>query len=248
MSDTSWLTARPVAHRGLHRASEGVIENTVSALRAAVDGGFAIEVDLQLSADGEAMVFHDFTLDRLTERTGPVAALPAKALRAVPFKATKDPMPTLTDLLDIVGGRTPVFLEVKSTFDGAPALVERIATVLSGYNGPIAVMSFDPRVVDAARRRMPERPRGIVAEIFGVDPHWEVLTTAEKVQFTHLMHAWHTRPDFVAYNVQHLPSYAAMSWKALTGAPILTWTVRTPDDRARANRWADQMIFEGFTP
>ena len=248
MSDTSWLTARPVAHRGLHDAAKGVIENTLRAAEAAVAGGFAIEVDLQLSADGEAMVFHDFTLDRLTEGSGAVAGADAAILKTIPFRTTPDRIPTLADLLDTVGGKSALFLEVKSRFDGAPGLLKRMSAVLAGYAGPVAIMSFDPKVVDGARDLIPDRPRGIVAEIFGNDPHWNDLTSVEKVQNTHLMHAWRTRPDFVAFNVKHLPSFAAMSWRALTGAPTLTWTVRGEDDRARATRWADQMIFEGFVP
>jgi glycerophosphoryl diester phosphodiesterase len=248
MSDTSWLAAHPVAHRGLHDKANGVIENTLRAAEAAVAKGFAIEVDLQLSADGEAMVFHDFTLERLTEGAGAVAGADVATLKAIPFRTTDDRIPTLADLLDTVGGKSALFLEVKSRFDGAPALVKRMAAVLAGYAGPVAVMSFDPKVVDAARDLIPDRPRGIVAEIFGNDPHWDDLSGVEKVQNTHLMHAWRTRPDFVAFNVKHLPSFAAMSWRALTGAPTLTWTVRTDEDRARAARWADQMIFEGFVP
>lgn len=248
MSDTSWLTAHPVAHRGLHNKANGIIENTLSAVSAAVKGGFAIEVDLQLAGDGEAMVFHDFTLERLTTGAGPVLGADAKTLQSIPFRDTEDRMPRLSDLLDTVGGKSAIFLEVKSNFDGAPLLLKRMASVLTGYSGPIAIMSFDPKVVDLSRDLIPDRPRGIVAEIFGNDPHWDALTGVEKVQNTHLMHAWRTRPDFVAFNVKHLPSFAAMSWKALTGAPTLTWTVRTPEDRARSARWSDQMIFEGFVP
>lgn len=116
--DPGFVTARPVAHRGLHDAARGIVENMPAAIDAALAGGFAIEVDLQASADGEAMVFHDLTLDRLTQRSGPVGALTAAALAQVPFKATADRMMRLSDLLDRVAGRVPLLIEIKSDFSG----------------------------------------------------------------------------------------------------------------------------------
>src|ERR1700726_474421 len=118
MSGPDWLTARPVAHRGLHDNAAGVVENTASAFAAAIVGGFAIETDLQISSDGEAMVHHDFALGRLTLGSRPLgsrqlAAMTAAGLKEVPFKATADRMMTLGELLNFVGGRTPMLIELK---------------------------------------------------------------------------------------------------------------------------------------
>src|SRR6201997_3440112 len=127
MADLDWLIARPVAHRGLHDAAKSVIENTPSAFSAAVAGGYAIECDLQITADGEAMVHHDDALGRLTEGSERLDAMTASDLRRVAFKATSDRMITLGELCDLVAGRTPLVIELKSRFDGDRRLVTRAA-------------------------------------------------------------------------------------------------------------------------
>src|SRR5262245_58864501 len=149
MSDLDWLIARPVAHRGLHDTQNGVIENTPSAFKAAIAAGYGIECDLQITADGEAMVHHDDALGRLTEGSGRLAALSAAELKRVAFKATADRMITLAELCDLVAGRSALVIELKSAFDCDRRLVSRAAAVLSGYRGPAAVMSFDPAQIAA---------------------------------------------------------------------------------------------------
>ena len=248
MPGLDWLTARPVAHRGLHDAATGVLENTASAFTAAIAGGFAIETDLQISSDGEAMVHHDFALGRLTLGSRQLAAMTAAGLKEVPFKDTADRMMTLGELCDLVAGRTPLVIELKSKHDGDHRLVARTAEVLGNYAGPVAVMSFDPDLVEAFRRTAPGLPRGIVAERHYDHEEWAALTPREKRGLGLLLHGFRTRPHFVAYRVADLPSPGPFLARHVFGLPLLTWTVRTPEDRVRARRWADQMIFEGFRP
>jgi glycerophosphoryl diester phosphodiesterase len=243
-----WLTAQPVAHRGLHDRARGIIENTVSAAAAAAERGFAIEVDLQLSADGEAMVHHDDRLGRLAAGSERLRDLTAAELKQAIFHDTADRMMTLADLCALVAGRVPLVLEVKSQFDGDRRLVRRLAQVLEGYDGPAAAMSFDPDQVLALRQLAPRLPRGIVAQRSYGDGEWAGLTPAQRDGMLHLRHAFRTRPDFVAYWVEQLPAPAPWIARNLFGCPLLTWTVRTPEQRARAARFADQMIFEGFLP
>ncbi|TCT12728.1 glycerophosphoryl diester phosphodiesterase [Tepidamorphus gemmatus] len=247
MAGLSWLTDRPVAHRGLHDARAGIIENTLSAAQAAIAAGYAIEIDLQAAADGTPVVFHDDTLDRLTTATGPVAALGAAELAAIPLKATSDRIPTFRQLLDLVAGQTPLVVEVKSDWSGVPALCERIVADLETYHGPVAIMSFDPKVVDVLRRIAPALPRGIVSESYR---DWQEGGTTPWSRFVmrHLLHVWRTKPHFIAYCVDDLPAVSALLLRWLFGLKLLTWTVRTPEQRARAERWADQIIFEGFRP
>ncbi len=164
MPSLAWLTARPIAHRGLHDASAGVIENTASAFAAAIAGGYGIETDLQISADGEAMVHHDDALGRLTEGSGRLADMTAAEIKTVRFKATTDRILTLGELCDLVAGRAPLVLELKSHFDGDRRLAQRAADVLADYAGPVAVMSFDPAVIEVVRWIAPHLTRGIVAE------------------------------------------------------------------------------------
>jgi len=245
MPAPDWLVARPIAHRGLHDAAKGIIENTPSAFAAAMAGGYGIECDLQVSADGLAMVFHDDRLARLTEGNGPVAALPAADLKRLAFRRTADRMIELAELCDLIGGRVTLVLEIKSRFDGDLRLVDRVAQVLAGYHGPVAAMSFDPDVVAALRRRSPALVRGIVAERRYDDAEWASLSARRKFILAHLLHAYRTRPQFIAYSVEDLPPPFVAR---LLGCAILTWTVRSEEQRQRAERLADQMIFEGWRP
>jgi len=243
-----WLTARPVAHRGLHDVARGIIENMPAAALAAVNANFAIECDIQLSADGEAMVHHDDALGRLTEGSGALRGKTAAELKAVRFKNTDERMITLGDLCTLVAGRVPLVIEVKSHFDGDRKLVARMAEVLAAYSGPAVGMSFDPDQVMALRQLMPSRPRGIVAEREYTEDEWPEASAEQRRGMTHLRHAFRTRPHFVAYWVDELPATAPWIARNIFGLPLLTWTVRTPEQRARAARYADQMIFEGFVP
>lgn len=242
----AWLIARPIAHRGLHDAARGIIENTAGAIDAAIAGRYGIEVDLQISSDGEAMVHHDDALGRLTDGDGRLAEMSAAELKRVPFRASAERMLTLPELLERVGGRVALVLELKSRFDGDDRLVARVAKALAAYAGPVAAMSFDPVMIAALRRIAPRLRRGIVAERrFAELPPRSAAW--RRPALAHLLHAPMTRPDFVAYRVDDLPAPATRVARLL-GLPILTWTVRTAAQRQRAATGADQMIFEGFRP
>jgi glycerophosphoryl diester phosphodiesterase len=243
-----WLTARPVAHRGLHDAARGIIENMPGAVKAAIAGNFAIEVDVQLTADGEAMVHHDDALGRLTEGSDTLLSKTAAELKAVSFKGTDEHMMSLADLCALVAGRTPLVIEVKSHFDGDRRLVRRMAEVLASYQGPVAAMSFDPDQVLALKETAPKLPRGIIAQRSYDDDYWSKLTQAQRDNMLYLRHGFHTEPHFVAYWVDQLPAPAPWIARNIFGLPLLTWTVRTPEQRRSASLYADQMIFEGFIP
>ena len=248
MRAPDWLTARPVAHRGLHDRARGIVENMPGAMIAAVAGNFAIEVDLQLSADGEAMVHHDDALGRLNEGNEALRSLTAGQLKQVAFKDTAERMMTLAELCALVVGRVPLVIEVKSRFDGDRRLVTRTAEVLAAYSGPAAVMSFDPDQVMALRHLIPGRPRGIIAQRTYDDGDWAKLAPAQRDGMLHLRHALQTQPHFVNYWIEQLPSPAPWIARNIFGCPLLAWTVRTPEQRERAAHHADQMVFEGFVP
>ena len=248
MRAPDWLTARPVAHRGLHDRARGIVENMPAAAEAAISGNFGIECDIQLTADGEAMVHHDDALGRLTEGSGALLGKTAAELKAVKFKDTAEHMMSLADLCDLVKGRVPLVIELKSHFDGDRRLVKRMAEILAAYAGPAVGMSFDPDQVMALRGTMPELPRGIVAQSAYSEADWPEATAAQREGMRHLRHAFRTRPHFVAYWVNDLPAAAPWIARHVFGLPVLTWTVRTPEQRTRAGLYADQMIFEGFQP
>src|SRR6266446_7941188 len=245
-SALAWLTARPIAHRGLHDPAQGIIENTPSAAAAAVAGRYGIEADLQISADGEAMVHHDDTLGRLTDGSGALRDMSAAALRRVPFRATADRMMALGDLLNLVAGRVTLLIEIKSRFDGDLRLATRTAAVLAGYPGPVAVMSFDPALLIEMRRIAPHIVRGIVAGRGHPPLVWKFLSAAQRFELTCLLHAPISRPAFLAHQVDDLAAITPRAARLMFGLPLLAWTVRTAQDRAMAARFADQAIFEGY--
>lgn len=240
MSGLAWLTARPIAHRGLHDAPNGVVENTASAVSAAVAAGYGIEVDLQLSRDGEAMVHHDDTLGRLVEGTEPLRDLPAAELKARRFLSTADRMLTLGDLLELVGGRVPLLIELKSRFAGDTRLAARTAAVLAGTDAPVAVMSFDPDLLVALRAAAPTIVRGLVGErrftgTRPIDRRLGFLTASLRAD-----------PAFLAWRLHDLETWPPRLAR-LTGRPLLSWTIRSPAQwREALDRGADQVIFEGF--
>jgi len=243
-----WLTARPIAHRGLHDRSGRVPENTRAAAQAAIAAGYAIECDVQVSADGEAMVFHDEALGRLTARTEPVRALPAAELARLPVAGSDETVPTLGGFMDTIAGRVPLIVEVKTGFDGDLALTRRVAEAVRGYDGPVAVKSFDPRIVGALADLLPDTPRGIVAERSQDDPSYARLPPSLRRALAELLHLHESRPTFVSWRVDDLPGGPPYLCRLLGRMPVMTWTVRTDAQRELARAHADQMVFEGFAP
>jgi len=243
-----WLAARPIAHRGLHDAAHGVVENTATAVGAAIAAGYGIEVDLQISADGEAMVHHDDVLGRLTDGEGRLDRLTAAELKRVPFRASTERMLTLGELCELVGGRATLLLELKSRFDGDGRLPARVASLLSGYAGPVAPMSFDPAQLNVLRQKAPRLPRGIVAAKYRPHPYWDQMPPWLRYSMGSLLPALTARPHFVAYAVDNLPAFAPFLARHILCLPLVTWVVRTEVERQRAARYADQIIFEGFRP
>jgi glycerophosphoryl diester phosphodiesterase len=248
MPAIDWLVARPVAHRGLHDGKT-VIENTPSAFGAAIAGRYGIECDLQITADGEAMVHHDDALGRLTEGSARLDAMTAAELKRVPLKVGTDRMITLGELCDLAAGRSTLVIELKSHCDRDQRLVNRTADVLAGYRGPAAVMSFDPMQMAALREIAPAILRGLVAEsrYRRNDRQYPSWTAASRA-VVHSERVLRMRPQFVAYAVNDLPSVMTVFARKFFRLPILAWTVRNVMERQKAERHADQMIFEGFRP
>ena len=248
MAELHWLK-RPIAHRGLHDASRGIVENSRSAVRAAMSRGYAIEVDLQRAAADRPVVFHDENLDRLTGESGPVAARDVAALCEVRLKdGGGDTILSLPDLLDIVAGHVPLVLEVKSAWRQDETFEANIAQELANYAGPVAVMSFDPHAVAAFRRKAPELPRGLVASKFDGEKDTQHLSAPKRFAMRHLFTSAFAHPHFVAYDIRALPALAPLLTRFVFGLPLLTWTVRTEAERERGLRYADAIIFEGFLP
>ncbi|WCL55693.1 glycerophosphodiester phosphodiesterase family protein [Gimibacter soli] len=231
-----WLAKSPVAHRGLHARDSVRVENTLPAVEAAVAQGFAIEIDVRLSADGQVVVFHDKTLDRLTAGVGLVKEVPYADLKALPVGASGLPMPLLADVLHAIGSNVALYIEVKTEKDTkVPKLMAAVREALHGYHGPVAIMSFNPYVTDWCRHHLPLLPRGI---IMGKE-------TLSRMRARLLIPYWlkRTQPDFLAVDVNLLPNKIIHDWRA-KGGLVATWTVRTAHQEKVAAQHADAPIFE----
>jgi glycerophosphoryl diester phosphodiesterase len=241
---------RPIAHRGLHDAARGLIENTAPAFEAGLAAGCGLECDLQPAADGTPMVFHDETVDRLLSGHGAIAGYSVTALQAMTYADGRTRILTFAEFLELSDGRGPLLVEIKSDWhDPKPGFLEAIARAASAYRGPIALMSFDPNVMARMRQLAPQIPRGIVAGRYVADGWWlDVIGQARGERLSDLLESRNAAPSFYAYHVKALPTPVTRYVREVQGLPLFTWTVRTEPDRAVAAQWADAPIFEGLIP
>lgn len=238
----------PIAHRALHDRSQGRIENSAQAITAAVAAGYGIEIDLQLSGDGQAMVFHDETLDRLTDESGPVNARTAAELGRLRLKGTTDTIPTLAQVLDLIDGRVPLLIEIKDqslTMGPTDGRLEAAtATALRDYGGPVALMSFNPASVAHMARLAPNLPRGLTTSAYDPDD-WAPLPEPICARLREVPDYDPTGASFISHEARDLARPRVAELKA-QGAAILCWTIRSPQDEAQARVIADNVTFEGY--
>ena len=241
MTLPAWITAKPIAHRGLFDPARGVPENSLAAVRAAVEAGYAIEIDLRAVA-GVVAVFHDSDMKRMTGVAGALAHVSAAELKRLRLAGTDEPIPLLEDVLDLVRGRVPLMLEIKN--EGRVGDLEAaVLTCLSGYEGEIAIVSFNPFSLAFFAARAPDITRGQTAcrHRDSSLPGWRRL-----LQGNYLLN-FVSRPHFLVYEIEGLPCWA-VSWRRALGMKVIAYTARNAADVARAKRVADNFIFEGFRP
>jgi glycerophosphoryl diester phosphodiesterase len=241
---------RPIAHRGLHHAKKGIIENTAPAFEAALAKGYGIECDLRPASGGLPIVFHDEALNRLVDGKGYVAHLDVPALKRLRYKGSDTHILTFAEFLDLVDGKVPLLVEIKSEW--APpdrAFLHKIAKLAHGYGGPLALMSFDPDVMAVVRDLAPKLPLGIVSGSYAGHGWWNrKISRTRAAALRDLLLSGPVAPDFYAYQVGALPTPVTRYVREVQNLPIFTWTVRSAKDRAMAAKWADAPIFEGFEP
>ncbi len=235
-----WITTQPIAHRGLH--GDGAPENSLAAIERAVDAGYAVEVDIQLSADGVPVVFHDDNLERMTGEPGKLAAVPSHTLRDLELHDTPYRIPHLDEVLATVDGQAPLLVELKNY--GAPGPLEvAVRDELAAYDGRFAIQSFNPRSVGWFARHQPGWPRGQIAGAFdGIE-----LAAWKKLLLRRLLLNPISRPGFITYEHAELPYWPVTLHRRL-GLPVLAWTVRSRRDQRRVEPYADNVIFEGYRP
>lgn len=240
----------PLAHRALHDKSGHRAENSTAAIRAAIDAGYGIEIDVQPSSDGVAMVFHDEYLGRLTGRDGRISDMEAEALCRLELLNGGGTIPTLGEVLELVAGRVPLLIEIKDQDGGmGPAigpLESAVAEDLWGYDGPVAVMSFNPHSIAKMRDLAPDLARGLTTS--GFDPvDWSPLAVETCDILREIPDYDRVGATFISHEAADLGRPRVAELKA-GGAAILCWTVRSPQAEAEARKVADNVTFEGYRP
>lgn len=239
---------RPLAHRGYHDKAARRPENSAAAFLAAIAAGYGIELDVQVSADGQAMVFHDDTLERLTAMTGPVNVLAAAKLTKIVLSGSDETIPTLAQVVKLVAGRVPLLIELKDNLDtmlpGTGHLERAVARALTNYQGPVAVMSFNPHCVAEMARLSPDIARGITTEDYDPAksaPIPESVCTALR----DIPDYDRTLSSFISHKAADLGRPRVAELKSL-GAIVLCWTIRSPEAEAKARQIAHNITFEGY--
>lgn len=234
----------PVAHRGLW-TPDGAPENSLAAFQAACAAGYGIELDVQLTADGEAVVFHDERLERMTGHEGRLRDHTAAELGAMALNGTDETIPTLADTLTMIGHRAMVFIELKTPFGEVGPLEKRVTDVLVDHNGPTAVIGFNPYSHAWFADHHPQILRGLDSYGWNDDSARKLAPEMRK-SLAALEQVELARPDFLALGLDMLPSPRADLYRA-KGMPIVAWTVRSPDQWEGVRDHCDNLIFEGFT-
>lgn len=239
--------AKPLSHRGLHDVTDGRPENSRAAVKAAISAGYGIEIDLQLSADNKAMVFHDFYLDRLTRQSGPFLDRDAKSLACISLVGGDEGIPSLYEVLELVAGQVPLLIEIKDQDRhmglNVGSLEKAAAEALLPYRGQVAVMSFNPNSVALMAKFLPEVPRGIVTSAYR-PAEWplsqDICDTLREIPDFDRVGA-----SFISHEVNDLDRARVAELK-LKGADILCWTVKTAQQETKAREVAHNITFEQY--
>lgn len=244
----SFLRA-PLAHRAFHDLSQGRAENAPASIEASIGAGYGIEIDVQISRDGRAMVFHDYRLERLTGEAGFIRDRDAAGLGQIRLKGSDDTIPTLAQVLEQVAGRAPLLIEIKDQ-DGTlgPAvgrLEQAVADDLAGYRGDVAVMSFNPNSVRVFGGMAPYVPRGLTTCSFSKDD-WPAVPGVRRKRLAGLPDFDPAGACFISHDVTDLQNPRVLDLKS-RGVPVLCWTVKSSGQEGVARQVADNITFEGYT-
>lgn len=232
------------AHRGLH--DSGRAENSMSAFRAAKEAGFGIELDVRLSKDGELVVFHDSSLNRVCAREGMVIDFTAAELASMRLSDTADTIPTFREVLELIGGDVPLLIEIKME-PGESGIAEKLAEVIKGYKGEYIIESFNPLALRVVKKLMPKVPRGILSMVYSEDEKYKgkfLYWLLENLLLNFL-----ARPDFIAYEKHGSKNYVLRYIRRTHGTPLFAWTVKSEEEEVRSvSDGFDSIIFENYVP
>ena len=238
---------RPLAHRALHDVKDGRPENSRAAIRAAIAAGYGSEIDVQLSADNAAMVCHDYALERLTGDKGAVRLRSAADLAGIALTGGDEGIPDLPEVLEIVAGHVPLLIELKDQDGGMGPnigpLEAATAEALTGYDGEVAVMSFNPHAIVRMAELLPDIPRGLVTSAYRYED-WP-LSKARCDALRDVPDYDRVGACFISHEVDDLSRARVAELKG-AGAKICCWTVRDTATEAEARKVAHNITFEGY--
>lgn len=242
----AWITERGFAHRGLHDALRGIAENSLTSFEAAVAQGYGVELDVHLSSDGVPVVFHDEELARMTGVEGEVGEWSLEELKTLKLIPSDDPIPTLAEALSLIGGQTPVLVEIKNHGKPVGPTESAVYEVIKEYNGPLCVQSFNPMSLSWFVRNAPHVLRGLISYSFPVE---EVpLKATTRFLLKNLLFTPLCKPHYIAYRHSDLAHHRLKRLHRMRarGTPVLAWTILTQEEADLARHRVDNVIFEGF--
>lgn len=241
MPAPDWLLARPFAHRGLF--NEKRPENSLAAIDAAITAGFPVEIDVQVSSDDRAVVFHDWNLQRLTGLDAKVKDVTAAEIGRLTLQGTDQRIPLLEETLDLIAGRAPALIEIKNR--RYPTRLEPVVgRILAAYRGPLAIQSFNPYTLGWFRLRHPQIPRGQISCTFDTD---DMAGWKKKILANYGMN-WMSAPQFISHHWKQLPAVAPTFLRKTLKLPLLAWVARSEEEMAAALKVGDNVVFERFVP
>ena len=240
----------PIAHRTLHNVKSGIPENSWEGLEEAISRGYAIEIDLQLSRDGIPVVFHDYKLNRVTDEIGFISDRRAAELEKIVLKGGQKGIPRFDAFMSYIAGRVPVLIELKDqdgTLGDSPSVFESaVCKILKNYTGPVAIMSFNPFMIEKCAKLSPNIPRGLITEVFKQD-EWPNISKLRCDKLTKISDYFTAGATFISHDHMDLKSDEVDRLKK-AGATILCWTVRTQNEDIEARKIADSVTFENYLP
>ena len=235
-----WIKSTPIAHRGLHNAKNP--ENTLQAFEDACKKGYIIELDVHSLADDTIVVYHDHNLLRLCNQNVEIESLTHEQLSNLTILDTDHTIPTLQEVLDLVNGRVPIIIELKSNKlkDNLP---EKVYNITKNYSGPYAVKSFNHVIMSWFAKNAPEVPRGMLgSSLKGENKPWIYKYIIKNLSLAPMV-----KPNFISYDHHELSNRALYKFRK-KNLPILAWTIRSEQEAKNVQGLADNIIFEDYIP
>ena len=232
------------AHRGLYNNKEGIPENSMAAFRKAVDAGYGIELDVQLTKDGVPVIFHDYTLERMCGVEGRLSELCFKELQKLTLLNTSEKIPTLAEFLAVTAGRVPLLVELKIEKKDL-SVCSAAQSLLDDYQGPYCIESFNPLALIWYRKHRRHVVRGQLSSDFGKEGERRGILY---FLLTHLLFNWITKPDFIAYNCLFHKEIGRRICRKLYRNMAAAWTIRSQEQLEAMHDKFDLFIFDSFIP